>query len=143
MSFVAFIQENVLLFALAAGVLGAIITLEFRSFQTRGADLGTAGLSQAVNAGAILVDLRRHDDYRAGHIAGAKNIPFEELGKQLNSLNDKDGGKSASIVFYCYSGSFSAKAVAQLRKDGYTDVKHLKGGIAAWNTESLPVASKG
>lgn len=139
MSIATFIQENILLFALAVGVLGALAVLEFRSFQTRGADLSTAGLSQAVNAGATLVDLRRHDDYRAGHIAGAKNIPFEELDKQLNSLGNKD----TNIVFYCYSGNFSGKAVTKLRKDGYTDVKHLKGGVAAWRADSLPVSKKG
>lgn len=139
MTFSAFIQENILLFLIAGGVLGVLLGLEFRAFKTRGSGLSTAGLSQAVNAGATLVDLRRHDDFRAGHIAGAKNIPFEELDNHLNTL----GGKDASLVLYCYSGSFSGKALAKLRKLGYSDVKQLKGGITAWNADDLPTTKKG
>ncbi len=139
MTFSVFFQENFILFAGVVGVLAVLAVLEYRTWQTRGADVSTTGLSQATNAGALLIDLRRHDDYRAGHIAGAKSMPFEELDRHLDSLGDKEN----TIVMYCYAGALSAKAVTKLRKLGYVNVKHLTGGINAWNTDNLPVTKKG
>ncbi len=138
MSFTTFFQENILLFVLAIAVLGALMMLELRSFQTRGADVSASGLSQAVNAGAKLIDLRGKNDFQSGHIPGAKNIPFEELDKQLGALGDNDN----TIVLYCYTGAASGKAVAKLRKQGYAKVKHLSGGMATWRAENLPLSNK-
>lgn len=138
MSFFAFLQDNLLLFAAAAATLGGIVALEVRSFRTRGADLSTTALTQQVNQGALLVDLRTQEEFASGHIVGAKNIPFDTLDKQINRLGDKDN----NIVFYCNAGLQSSKIVTKLRKDGYTDVKHLKGGIATWRADSLPVVNK-
>ncbi len=135
MTFAAFFEENYLLFGGAIAVLATLITLEFRSWQTRGADISTTGLSQTVNDGALLVDLRRHDDYRAGHIAGAHSIPFEELDSHLEKLGDKDN----CVVFYCYAGGLSAKTITKLRKAGYSNIKHLSGGIDAWKMDNLPL----
>ncbi len=136
MNFLEFFQQNVLLFGAAIAVLAALIVLEYRGWQTRGANLSTSGLSQQVNRGAKLIDLRRAEDFKAGHIAGAKNLPFETLKKAPESVGDKDD----NIVLYCYTGSTSATMVSKLRKLGYQQVAHLHGGINAWHSDTLPVS---
>lgn len=138
MSFPDFFQQNILFFGAAIAVFIALIILEYRSWQTRGANLTSSGLSQQVNAGATLIDLRRHDDFRAGHIAGAKNIPFDEAKAHPEMLGDKDD----KFVLYCYSGNTSATLIGALRKKGYQHISHLRGGINTWNTDTLPLTKK-
>ncbi len=46
--------------------------------------------------------------------------------------------KNQAVALYCYTGGFSGKALAQMKKAGFTDVVHLTGGITAWKTENLP-----
>lgn len=138
MSFPDFFQQNILLFGAVAVSFIALIIIEYRGWQTRGANLSTGKLSQKVNNGAKLIDLRRQEDFRAGHIAGAKNLPFEELKNQAETI----GNKNDSFVLYCYSGNSSAKMITQLRKLGYSDVSHLRGGMNTWQTDSLPTTKK-
>lgn len=138
MSFSEFFQQNILLFGALVAVFATLMVLEYRGLLTRGANLTTSGLSQQVNAGAKLIDLRRQDDFRAGHIAGAKNFPFESAKDNPQTLGDKD----EALVLYCYTGTSSATMVGKLRKLGYSNVSHLRGGMNAWLTDSLPVTKK-
>lgn len=77
--------------------------------------------------GAVLVDVRTPQEYRAGHIPGSRNIPLQEIGGAASKLGPKD----TPLFLYCYSGSRSAQAAGALRRMGYTKIKNI-GGIAAW-----------
>ena len=77
--------------------------------------------------GAILLDVRTDEEYRRGHIGGARNIPVEKINNAENLLHDK----SAPLFVYCQSGARSRKAVSKLKKMGYTDVKNI-GGIETY-----------
>ncbi len=136
MTFLAFAQENILLFAGAAVLLGLVLFTEFRNLQLRGANLSPTGLTQEVNRGATLIDLRNDDAYKTGHITGAKNIAPDEIEKFLSKT-----AKDSDIVLYCATGNTSAKTVIKLRKQGFTNVKHLVGGIIEWDKENLPLES--
>lgn len=138
MNFFDFFQQNILLFGGAAATLAALVFLEYRGWQTRGANLSTSELSLQVNRGAALIDLRSKEDFRAGHIAGAKSIPFEDAQKHPENLGDKE----ADLVLYCHAGNQSATMVGKLRKLGYTNIHHLRGGMLAWQNETLPVTKK-
>ncbi len=137
MSFQAFLQDNnnMILFVAALALLGFLLYTEFQVFRSRGSTLTPVLLTQSVNAGAKLIDLRRPDDFRDGHIAGARNIQPNDLKNHIAGLGEKDD----PIVLYCYRGSFSAKAVRQLKKAGFTNVAHLSGGINVWLQENLPL----
>lgn len=75
-----------------------------------------------------LVDVREPDEYAAGHIAGAVNIPMGKItGQSVEGLPDK----GATIMVYCRSGARSRQSAAQLVKMGYTAVYDL-GGIMDW-----------
>lgn len=134
MTFSEFFQQNIIFFIAGAAVLAFLLMLEIRGLGTRGSTLTPTTLTQRVNAGATLIDLRQKADYAASHIAGAKSIPMNTLDAQL----DKLGAKDQAITLYCYRGIDSGKAVAVLKKAGFTDVAHLQGGMAAWTRDSLP-----
>ena len=81
--------------------------------------------------GAVLLDVRTEDEYKRGHIPGSINIPLDQIMTAQDSLKDKE----VSIFTYCLRGSRSQKAVAQLRRMGYTDVTNI-GGITAYKGET-------
>lgn len=86
--------------------------------------------------GAVPVDTRPEASYRAGHIINAVRIEmaqFEEGLKKLEKLRTKP------LLVYCESGSASGKAVAALRSAGFPRVFELRGGMAAWRADNLPV----
>ena len=77
---------------------------------------------------AIILDVRRPDEYQAGHIPGAINIPNETIGSEaLPQLPDKD----QAILVYCRSGNRSKQASEKLAALGYTQVLEF-GGILDW-----------
>jgi rhodanese-related sulfurtransferase len=81
----------------------------------------------------LVIDVRRPDEYRSGHIAGAKLIPLGELSRRMKEIpQNKD------IVCVCASGNRSTSATRALVGAGYRAV-NLKGGMLAWRQNSLPV----
>ena len=74
--------------------------------------------------GAVLLDVRTADEYAEGHIPGSINIPLNTVPTILERIPDKD----TPLFVHCLSGGRSGKAVAFLKKQGYTQVKNI-GGI--------------
>jgi rhodanese-related sulfurtransferase len=85
---------------------------------------------------AVVVDVCSADEYAAGHIAGAKNIPLDRLN---DDLAGQVKNKSLPLVLVCASGVRSGRAVAVARKLGFEKVHSLTGGLSAWRTANLPV----
>ena len=78
--------------------------------------------------GHVIVDVRRQDEYDAGHIAGAILIPNESIGtEQPEELPDLD----QIILIYCRSGNRSKQAAQKLFNMGYTNIYEF-GGIIDW-----------
>ena len=81
--------------------------------------------------GYIILDVRRLDEYAAGHIPNAINVPNESIGtSEIPELPDKD----QLIMVYCRSGRRSKEASEKLVKLGYTNVVEF-GGILDWKGE--------
>lgn len=81
--------------------------------------------------GHVVVDVRRQDEYDAGHIRGAILIPNESIGTERpEELPDLD----QVILIYCRSGNRSKQAAQKLFDMGYTNVYEF-GGIITWPGE--------
>ena len=79
----------------------------------------------------IILDVRTHEEFAAGHIPGAIVIPNESIGsKELPQLPEKD----QLIMVYCRSGNRSKQASDKLVKMGYTNIVEF-GGIIDWTGE--------
>ena len=81
--------------------------------------------------GYIILDVRRPDEFAAGHIPNAINVPNESIGTdEIPELPDKD----QLIMVYCRSGRRSKEASEKLVKLGYTNIVEF-GGILDWKGE--------
>ena len=85
----------------------------------------------AQETGYIILDVRRPDEYAAGHIPNAINVPNESIGTaEIPELPDKN----QLIMVYCRSGRRSKEASEKLVKLGYTNIVEF-GGILDWKGE--------
>jgi rhodanese-related sulfurtransferase len=81
----------------------------------------------------LLIDVRTPEEFNAGHIAGAVNIPLDTLPERL-----ADFQTDKPIVLYCRSGNRSAQAAIFLDEVGVTGIYDL-GGIIEWQAEGYPL----
>ena len=85
----------------------------------------------AKETGYIILDVRRPDEFAAGHIPNAINVPNESIGTdEIPELPNKD----QLIMVYCRSGRRSKEASEKLVKLGYTNIVEF-GGILDWKGE--------
>ena len=80
-----------------------------------------------VESGALLLDVRSPEEFQAGHIEGAVNIPVQEMEARMGEV----GSKERPVVVYCHSGMRSGRAAQVLERAGYA-VRNL-GPMDRWN----------
>ena len=80
-----------------------------------------------VSEDALIIDVRTHQEFDAGHVTGAILIPFDVIG---DHITDVAAEHEKEIVLYCRSGRRSGIAHRELQKMGYTNVRNA-GGLAA------------
>jgi rhodanese-related sulfurtransferase len=108
------------------------------ALQPRGKRATALQVTQLLNRGkATLVDVRGSDEFAAGHLRDAKNIPLADLASRIGEL---EKSKNRTVVLICESGARSDKAARQLAAAGFGDVVSLEGGLVAWRAAGLPVA---
>lgn len=82
---------------------------------------------QMIASGALVIDVRRKDEWDGGHLPTARHLPVDELPGRLSEVERWAGGdKSKPIVVYCASGGRSGRAQATLAQAGFTHV--VNGG---------------
>lgn len=89
--------------------------------------------AEVVAQGATLIDVRERDEFAAGHVPGAVNIPMGQLPSQLDQLD-----RTAPIHVICQSGGRSAAMVDVLTHAGF-DAVNVNGGTSAWIRDGRPV----
>ncbi len=112
------------------------LAFEFRTRAENAAAVSPQDLIRLQNGGALILDIRQEDQFKAGHVAGARHMPSDQILKAGETLKKY---KEKPLVVYCESGSVSASAVRQLVEQGFTKAFNLRGGLAAWRAENMPV----
>ncbi len=81
-----------------------------------------------------VLDVRPHEEYVAGHIAGAHSVPFGDLSQRLESL------RGADVVAYC-RGAYCVLAhdAVRLLRAGGRSASRLEDGMLEWRLAGLPV----
>ncbi len=93
---------------------------------------------QLINRGkTMLVDIRTPEEFAAGHVRDAKNLPLADFTARIGEL---DKSKSKSIVVICQTGARVDKVAKLLSVAGFEDVVALEGGMNAWQAANLPTA---
>ena len=121
-----------------AAVVMAFFVLAYE-IRRRGTNTHAVTPNEAIrlmNGGAVLVDLRSANHFKDGHIAGARNVPGDQL---LTDPKVLDKFTAKSLVLYCDDGVATGAAIRTLARAGAKDVFSLRGGLSAWKQENLPV----
>lgn len=87
--------------------------------------------------GAMLLDVRRGDEWEVGHAGDAVHIPLDQLKARTAEVPD-----DRQVVAVCRSGARSAQATRYLRQLGH-DVSNLDGGMQAWERAGAGVVRDG
>jgi len=94
----------------------------------------------AIKQADLLIDVREADEFHAGHIPGALNIPRGILEFKLtNDAALEDRG--LNIVIYCKNSGRSALSAKAMKEMGYMHVQSIAGGIEAWQEANKPVVT--
>lgn len=84
----------------------------------------------------VILDVRSPEEYAEGHIPGAINIPYDQIGAQLGSLDEYRGGE---LVVYCRTGRRAGVAEGALSEAGFERVRDLEGHMVGWREAELPL----
>lgn len=88
--------------------------------------------------GPFVLDVRRPDEFEAGHIETAVNIPLTELDARIDELPQD---LNAPMLVYCAVGIRGNFGLVYLKMLGYTNVRNIRGGYNAWVADGLPVVT--
>jgi rhodanese-related sulfurtransferase len=106
----------------------------------RGANAGSLtaqGAVQLINRQrAVVVDVREPEEFAAGHVTGAKNVPLDQLEQKLPAAVKN---KSLPLLLICATGARAQRAVATAKKLGYEQAQAVAGGLKSWKDANLPV----
>jgi rhodanese-related sulfurtransferase len=125
-------------YLVAALLIVALIAIAFELWQ-RGRTAGGISPALAVrlhNQGALVLDVRSAEDFAAGHIIEARNIPLASLGENFDALKKY---RDKPVIVCCEQGNASADAARLLQAQGFKQVARLQGGLAGWRQENLPL----
>ncbi|MGK7888450.1 MAG: rhodanese-like domain-containing protein [Leptolyngbyaceae cyanobacterium] len=87
-------------------------------------------------AAPLILDVRTADEFRAGHVPGAVNVPIQVLGDRLDELEAI--APNGPIVVYCEQG-IRAKRAETLLKAEFKTVRHLEGDMSQWRRNGFPI----
>ena len=99
--------------------------------------LSAASAVQLINRErAVVVDVCEAEEFAAGHVGGARNVPVGQLERRLPEVVKN---KTVPLILVCASGARANRALAVAKKLGYDKAQVLGGGMKAWKDANLPV----
>ena len=75
------------------------------------------------------LDVREPSEFKNGHVKGFRNVPLGQLKGHLGELD-----RSQPVVVMCHSGARSMQAARLLAKQGFADIRNVRGGMMAWGS---------
>jgi len=133
---IEFTSNHLLLVAAFAAILFMLIAGELRQRLSGINEVGPGEATRMLNHdNAVIVDMREDKDYREGHIVNAVHTPASN-GDAVQKL---EKFRERPVIVYCRSGHSSAGFCSKLRKQGFTSVYNLAGGVLAWQKAGLPL----
>jgi rhodanese-related sulfurtransferase len=132
-----YLHQHPILAGLAVAMAVAVLAFELRTRRLAYSAVRPQEAIQLMNQGAQLYDLRDAAGYEAGHISGAKHL---DPGQQVTAADQLKRFKDRLLVLYCEDGNRSTSLTRQLHASGFTKVFNVRGGLASWRADGLPLA---
>lgn len=137
---IEFIGNHTLLFVAFFMTLGMLVYTEYMRISSANTALTPYDATQKMNEGnAIILDVRNESEYKTGHLLNSRSMPVNNLAERMHEI---DKFKDKEVVVYCDNGMRSSRAIAKLKKSGFTQLFSLAGGLVAWEKANLPTVSK-
>jgi rhodanese-related sulfurtransferase len=115
----------------------AAVAYELSRARSGGQAIGPLDAVRLMNqGGALVLDVRSKDQYDAGHVIDARNVPSAELAQGVEALKKY---RDKPVVTCCETGMTAGAAARTLRAQGFSKVASLRGGLEAWRAENLPL----
>jgi len=137
---IEYVTHHPVLVAATLLALVMLIAYESRVRAATFAAISSQDLIRLMNQGALVLDIRKPDEFALGHVNGAKHLSSDLI---LTAGDNFKRFKEKPVVVYDESGSLAAAAVRQLNLQGFTKAFSLRGGFAGWRAEHLPVTKAG
>ncbi|QSB13205.1 rhodanese-like domain-containing protein [Natronosporangium hydrolyticum] len=99
-------------------------------------DVVTARALLEANPDTLVVDVRTPAEFETAHIAGAINLPLDQVDDHLQQIVTDAGGQ---LVLVCHSGSRADQACRKLTEAGHGGAEVMAGGMASWVAAGAPV----
>jgi rhodanese-related sulfurtransferase len=131
-----YVHNHLLLVSATVTMALVVVAYELRQRANAAASISPASAVQLLNGGAVLLDVRSTNQFKDGHISGARNVPGDEIAAgaaALEKLKDK------TVIACCENGITSAAAARKLKSLGFGSVYNLRGGLSSWRQDNLPV----
>lgn len=122
--------------SLAVAMALAVLVYELRVRKLSYSAVQPQEAIRLMNQGAHLYDLRSAEAFAGDRISGAKHLDSDQQEKATEVLKKH---KDRLLVLYCENGSLSTALTRKLHAAGFTKVFNLRGGLATWRTEGLPL----
>jgi rhodanese-related sulfurtransferase len=85
---------------------------------------------------AMVIDVSEADEFAAGHIRGARNVPVSDLQQRLPEVAKNKG---VPLILVCATGARARRAAGVAKSLGYDRAVVLGGGLKAWRDANLPL----
>lgn len=131
-----YVNHHPLLTSLALAMALAVLAFELRLRRMGLAAIPAQDAIRLMNQGAQIYDLREAEPFAAGHIGGARHLARDQHEGAADSLKKY---REKFVVLYCEDGSLSAALARRLQAAGFTKVFSLRGGLATWRADGLPL----
>ncbi|MBX3655298.1 MAG: rhodanese-like domain-containing protein [Ramlibacter sp.] len=131
-----FIVDNWTLIAVALAS-GAMLVWPVITGGLAGGALSANGAVQLINREkAVVVDVSEAEEFAAGHVGGARNVPVGQFEQRLPEVVRN---KALPVILVCATGARANRVLAQAKKLGYEKAQVLQGGLKSWKEANLPL----
>lgn len=99
---------------------------KYRNNKSNNIDYENAKMILKNDKDCILLDVRSPQEYKEGHLDGSINIPLYNIEDNVKKVIKN---VDTPIIVYCQSGGRSKKALEILKKEGYSNLYNIEGGL--------------
>ena len=131
-----FLIDNWMLISIALASGGMLVWPMVASGMNAGALSATGAVTLINREKAVVIDVSETEEFAAGHVGGAKNVPFSQLEDKLPAAVKN---KALPLILVCATGARANRAAAIAKKLGYEQAQVLAGGLKGWKEANLPV----
>lgn len=132
---ISFAQQHLTLLISWVFLLLAILITEMLNKRHKAPQMSSQKLVEQMNNQAIkIIDIRNAQNFHKSHILNSRNIPW--LSQDTSAFKSLE---NEAFVLVCQQGQTASQLADKLKKEGFTNVQVLSGGLSAWQQNNLPL----